>query len=133
MLEQVREITRDAVAGWWTDRALSLGAAIAFYAAFSLAPMLLMVIAVAGLVFGREAAQGAIVDELAGLFGREGARQLEAMISGAGDFGSGIVGTFIGLVTFLAIATGALVEIQNALNIIWKARQPETLGGSGAS
>ena len=62
--------------GWWNDRAMSLGASIAFFTVFSLAPMLLVAIAVAGLVFGREAAQGAIVAQLAGLTGGQTAAAL---------------------------------------------------------
>ncbi|MFC7397515.1 YihY/virulence factor BrkB family protein [Chelatococcus sp. GCM10030263] len=128
MWEQVRYLSRGTIAGWWEDRAMSLGAAIAFYAVFSLAPMLLMVIAIAGLAFGHDAAQGAIVRELGGLIGTEGAGLLQAMIADARNFGSGILGTIIGLVTFLLLATGALVEIQDALNIIWKAGRPSTVG-----
>jgi len=129
MFKAISDIVKDTIAGWWSDRAMSLGAAIAYYAAFSLAPMLLLVIAVAGLVFGREAAQGAVVGELGHLIGRDGARFVERMIANAGDIGSGIVGTLVGLATFLIIATGVLVEIQNALNMVWKAEQPSTLGG----
>ena len=74
---------RTALAGWWNDRAMSLGAAIAFFTVFSLAPMLLVAIAVAGLAFGREAAQGAIVDELGGLIGGQTGAALEGMIASA--------------------------------------------------
>ncbi|MDI6838753.1 YihY/virulence factor BrkB family protein [Ciceribacter thiooxidans] len=129
MFKFVSDIGKDAVAGWWSDRALSLGAAIAYYTAFSLAPMLLLVIAVAGLVFGRDAAQVAVVGELAKLIGHDGAALVERMIASASDIGSGIIGTLVGLGSFLVIATGALVEIQSALNIIWKAEQPSTMDG----
>lgn len=129
MWENIRRLARDTITGWWSDRAMSFGAAIAFYAVFSLAPMLLMIIAIAGLVFGREAAQGAIVGELSGLMGHEGASLLQAMIADAGEFGSGVVSTGIGLVTFLLLATGALVEIQDALNIIFKAGPAASAGG----
>lgn len=120
-------LVRTAAVGWWNDRAMSLGASIAFFTLFSLAPMLLAAIHVAGLVFGREAAQGAVVGEFGGLLGDGGAQALEAMLVGASDFGSGLVGTAIGLATFLVLATGAFVEIQDSLNLIWKA-QPAGMG-----
>ncbi|WP_230530172.1 YihY/virulence factor BrkB family protein [Microvirga roseola] len=107
---------------------MSLGAAIAFFTVFSLAPILLVAIAVAGLAFGQEAAQGAIVSELGGLLGERGATALEAMIASARNVGSGIVGTTVGIVTFLLLATGAIVELQDDLNIIWKVKAPASYG-----
>ena len=59
---------------WWNDRAMSMGAAISFYTVFSLAPMLLLVISVAGLVFGREASEGAVIEQMKGLIGEKGVR-----------------------------------------------------------
>ena len=82
-------LLKTALVGWWNDRAMSLGASIAFFTVFSLAPMLLVAIAVAGLVFGREAAQGAIVAQLAGLTGGQTAAALEGMIASASSFDSG--------------------------------------------
>lgn len=117
-----------AFRGWWGDRALSLGAAIAFYTVFSLAPMLLAIIAVAGLVFGREAAQGAIVAQIGGLIGVKEAEAIQAMIASASDFGSGVLGITIGIITFLLVATGAFVELQDDLNLIWKAKPSEASG-----
>jgi len=119
---------KTALAGWWNDRAMSLGAAIAFFTVFSLAPMLLVAIAVAGLAFGREAAQGAIVDELGGLVGGQTGAALEGMIASAGNFESGMVGLAVGVATFLFLATGAVIELQDNLNIIWKVKPPESYG-----
>jgi membrane protein len=117
-----------AALGWWNDRAMSLSAAIAFFTVFSLAPMLLTAIAVAGLVFGREAAQGAIVTELGGMVGQDAGQALETMIASASDVGSGILGTAIGLLTFVVLVTGAVIELQDDLNIIWKAPTPTSYG-----
>jgi membrane protein len=122
----VNQVT--ALADWWNDRAMSLGAAIAFFTVFSLAPMLLVAIGVAGLVFGREAAQGAIVEELGGLVGGQTSVALEAMIASAGQFESSVVGVTIGVGTFLFLATGAVIELQDDLNIIWKVKPPESYG-----
>lgn len=118
-----------AALGWWNDRGMSMGAAIAFYMTFSLAPMVLLVIAVAGLALGEEAARGAIVERIGSLIGAEGAAALERMIESAAETGSGVIGTIVGGVTFLILATGALVELQDSLNRIWRAQAPS--GASG--
>tara|TARA_R100000365_G_C2741484_1_gene70166 strand:- start:642 stop:1493 length:852 start_codon:yes stop_codon:yes gene_type:complete len=125
MIRLVPKLLKTALAGWWNDRALSLGAAISFYTLFSMAPALLIVVSVAGLIYGRDAAQGAIVNEIGGLIGTEPAAAIEAMIASASDFGSSVVGTIVGFTIFLFLATGALVELQDDLNIIWKAPPPQ--------
>jgi membrane protein len=124
---EFQRLLRVAAVGWWNDRAMSLGASISFFTVFSLAPMLLAAISVAGLAFGHEAAQGAVVGELGGLLGEEAAEALEAMIVSARDVGSGIIGTTVGVIVFLVLATGAFVEIQDSLNLIWKV--PPSSGG----
>ena len=121
-------LLKTALVGWWNDRAMSLGASIAFFTVFSLAPMLLVTIAIAGLVFGREAAQGAIVAQLAGLTGGQTAAALEGMIASASSFDSGMIGLLIGIATFVLLATGAIIELQDNLNIIWKAKPDQTFG-----
>ncbi len=128
MFSETGRLLKVAFAGWWADRAMSLGASIAFFTVFSLAPMLLAAIAVAGLAFGREAAQGAIVAELGGMIGTNEASFLETMIASAGNVGSGLIGTAVGTVTFLLLVTGAVVELQDDLNIIWKAKPPASYG-----
>jgi len=128
MFSETWRLLKVALAGWWNDRAMSLGAAIAFFTVFSLAPILLAAIAVAGLAFGREAAQGAVVAELGGMIGHNEASFLETMIASAGNVGSGILGTTIGILTFLLLITGAVVELQDDLNIIWKVKPPASYG-----
>jgi membrane protein len=128
MVRRTGSLLKAAAIGWWNDRAMSLGAAIAFFTIFSLAPMLLAAIAVAGLAFGREAAQGAVVAELGGVLGPDAAKAIEAMIASAANVGSGVIGTTVGLVTFLILVTGAVIELQDDLNLIWKV-PPK--GGSG--
>lgn len=117
-----------AARGWWADRALSLGAAIAFYTITSLAPMLLAVIAVAGLAYGEEAARGAIVAQIGGMIGAKEAAAIQEMIASASNFGSGVLGLAIGAATFVLVATAAFVELQDDLNIIWKAKPSEESG-----
>src|SRR5471032_2553327 len=96
-----RDLWHAAITGWLADRAPSMGAAMAYYMVFSLAPMLILVIAIAGLAFGRAAAQGAIVEQLGQLMGVEGAAALQAMIMSAGHKRAGIIATLVG--------TGALL------------------------
>jgi membrane protein len=128
MVDDVWRLMKVAGTAWWHDRAMSLGAAIAFFTVFSLAPILLAAIAVAGLAFGSEAAQGAVVGELSGLVGEQAGSAIEAMIASASDVGSGIVGTTVGIATFLFLATGAVVELQDDLNIIWHVQPPQSYG-----
>jgi membrane protein len=107
--------------GFFADEALTRGAAIAYYTMFSLAPLLIIVIAIAGLAFGRDAAEGAIVGQLSGLMGEQSAAVLQSMITSANDWAAGILATIIGVATLLLTATGTFAEIQSALNAIWKA------------
>src|SRR5262245_48921641 len=102
------------------DEAWSRGASIAYFTLFSMAPVLLVVIATAGLVFGPDAAEGAIVDELSGLMGQRTAEALQAMIRSASDRMSGQAATLIGLGTLLLATTGVFGEVQSALNAVWK-------------
>jgi membrane protein len=104
-----------------------MGAAIAYYAVFSLAPLLILVIAVAAIVFGREAAQGAIIAQFNSLMGREGAGALQAMIESASKSGSGIAAV-IGIGTLILAASGTFGEIQASLNVIWNAKSPKEEG-----
>jgi len=101
-----------------------MGAAIAYYAIFSLAPVLLMVIAIGGLVFGGDAARNAVLDQFGGLIGTSGAEAVDKILASASNIGSGVIGTIIGLVAFLVTATGAFAELQSDLNVIWKAPSP---------
>jgi membrane protein len=114
-------LLRDSVVEFFNDNALSRGAALAYYTAFALAPVLLIAIAVAGLVFGRDAAQGAVVQELSGVMGEESAAALQTLLKGAFHHpGSGWLATVLGGVTLLITATGVFVELQSSLNAIWK-------------
>ena len=104
------------------DDALSKGAAIAFYTILSLGPVLLICIAIAGLVFGQEAAQGAMVGQLQGMMGEDAAKAIQTMIASASNKQSGIWATVIGFGTLLITASGVFGEMQSALNAIWKAQ-----------
>jgi membrane protein len=114
-------LIKDTVFGFMEDEALSRGAAIAFYTVTSLAPVLLIVVSIAGLAFGQEAAQGAILNQLTGLMGQQAADVLQSALASASEKSSGILATVIGVVTLLATASGVFGEMQAALNRIWKA------------
>lgn len=118
-------LLKQTAVSWWEDRCLSMGAAIAFYAIFSLAPVLLIVIAIGGLVFGGDVAQTAVLAQFGGLIGPAGADAVAKILASAGHFGSGLLGTAIGIGTFLVTASGAFGELQADLNAIWRAPPPK--------
>jgi membrane protein len=111
-----------ATRGFLANDALSRGAAIAFYAATSLAPVLLIVVAVAGLVFGQDAARGAINEELGQLLGPNGGDFIKSMLERSSDPGSGTIATILGLATVLITASGVFGEMHTALNATFKAK-----------
>ncbi|HVQ48163.1 MAG TPA: YihY/virulence factor BrkB family protein [Gemmatimonadales bacterium] len=107
------------MAGWWNDNVPRLGASLAYYTLFALAPILIVAISIGGLVFGPEAVRGEIVGQIQGLIGREGAEAVQSMLEGASRPGSSIAATVVGIITFFLGATGAFLELQTALNSIW--------------
>jgi membrane protein len=113
---------------WNQDNAARLAAALAYYTVFSLAPLLIIAIAIAGLALGQEAAQGRIVAQLRGLLGQQGAELVQGMIESANKPSVGLLATVIGLITLLFGATGVFGELQSALNTIWNI-QPKPQNG----
>jgi membrane protein len=105
---------------WGNDKGGRLGAALSYYTVFSIAPLLLLVISIAGLVFGKEAAQGTIFTQLSGLLGADAARLIETAVAKANHPKGGFIGAGAGLVMLLVGATGVVVELQDALNTVWK-------------
>jgi membrane protein len=112
---------KESVQAWIDDYAPSMGAALAYYTLFSLAPVLLIVIAVAGLVFGVEAARGEIVGQLQGLIGKEGATAVQGLLKSASHTGTSVIASVISLVTLLVGATTVFSELQSDLDRIWRA------------
>ena len=113
-------LLKDSCSAWVDDNAPSMGAALAFYTVFSLAPVLIVAISVAGLAFGQKAAEGEFSRQLQGLVGETGARAIQAVLQSADRPALGIIASAIGLGTLLVGASGAFVELQDALNKIWK-------------
>ena len=112
-------LVRDSVAGWIEHNASRTGAALAFYTVFSLAPILLLSIAIAGLFFGESSARGEIFQQIQGLIGPTGAKAVESVLQNASRSGSGPLSTVFSVLTVLIGATTALVELKAGLDKIW--------------
>lgn len=115
-------VLKAAFAGWWNDNVPRMGAALAYYTLIALAPILIVAIAVGGIVFGPEAVRGEIVGQIESLVGRDGALAVQAMLEGAAKSSSSIPATIIGVITFFVGATGAFLELQTALDSIWRVK-----------
>lgn len=122
-------LLKDTFTAWRDDYAPSMGAALAYYTVFSVAPLLLIVIAVAGLAYGDEAARGAVVAQIGGLVGEEGAHAIEEMLVSLSSPAKGSLTAVLSTVTLLVGATTVFAELQDALDRIW--RVPERKKPSG--
>ena len=111
-----------ALKAWWDDDALRLGAALAYYTLFAIAPVLLVATGIASLVFRADAVRGEIANQLDHLVGREGAHAVQSLLDGASQQRVGIIATTIGAVAFIVAATGAFLELQAALNTVWRVK-----------
>ena len=110
----------EAALAWYEDNAPSMGAAIAFYTVFSIAPLVIIATAISGIFFSAEAAQGQIFDQLRELVGRDGAAALQAIVKSANRPMEGVVATITSLAIMIVGATGVFAELQNAMDRIWK-------------
>jgi membrane protein len=119
-MKDIWGLVKAAGSEWVEDKAPRMGAALAYYTIFSLAPLLVIAVAVAGMVFGEDAARGQIVDEIGGLVGREGGRLIQLMIVKASQEGGGVLATVVGAVVLFVGAMGVFGELQASLNTIWE-------------
>jgi membrane protein len=122
-------VIKAAFASWLDDYAPSMGAALAYYTMFSIAPLLLIVISVAGLVFGEEAARGEIFGEMQGLMGKEGALAVQGLLESVSQPAESAAATVLGVILLLIGATTVFAELQNDLDRIWRA--PQRVDSSG--
>jgi membrane protein len=119
-LTAILMLLKETAFEWYADRGSRLGAALAFYTLFSLAPLLMISIAITALVFGREIAYTQLLQQIEAFIGLEGARVIQSTIENTSRPSSGILATLIGLATMLFGATIVFNELQDALNVIWK-------------
>ncbi len=120
-IDRLWMLIKQSVASWIDDYASSMGAALAYYTLFSIAPLLLIVISIAGFFYGEDAARGAIFDQLSGLIGNEGAAAVQGLLKSVNEPTTSVFATIVGLVTLLVGATAVFGELQDALNRIWRA------------
>src|SRR5688572_4253917 len=118
-IKQGWSLLKKAISAWSNDYAPSMGAAISYYTLFSIAPLLLIVIAIAGFFFGDEAVRGEITAGLSGLMGEEGGKAIEGMVAAASEPKEGIIATVVGVVVLIIGATTVFGELQNSLDRIW--------------
>ncbi|HLJ75130.1 MAG TPA: YihY/virulence factor BrkB family protein [Casimicrobiaceae bacterium] len=124
-------LARQSVSQWSEDFAPSMGAALAYYTIFSIAPLLVIAIAVAGFFFGNEAARGEIFGQLRGLLGERGADTIQAAVASAGQTGHGTFAAIVGIVALLLGATTVFGELQSDLDRIWDSPKPAHSGIRG--
>jgi membrane protein len=121
-LKEIPGLVVTAAKGWSSDNVPRLGASLAYYTLFSIAPVLIIAIAIAGYFFGAEAVRGEIVGQVQGAVGTDGAHALQALLEGASQRSSGIVALVVGTITFVLAATGVFLELQYALNTIFRVK-----------
>jgi membrane protein len=121
--KEVLSITGETCSQFVDDKGFKMAASLSYYTVFSLAPILIIIIAIAGLVYGEEAARGQIVGQMQGLIGKDGATFIELMIKGASSQSTGIIAAIVGIVVLLFGSLGVFLELQESLNIIWGIEQ----------
>lgn len=119
-LHFIWELLKDSGNNWLEDKAMRMGAALAYYTAFSIAPLLIIAIGIASLAFGRSAAEQQIVGQISGIVGQSAAEAIQGMLQHAWDTTGGVWATVVGIIVLLIGSTGVFVELEDSLNTIWK-------------
>jgi membrane protein len=127
-MKRTFDLFKQAFTEFGEDKAQRLGAALAYYTIFSLAPLLLIAIAIAGIVFGRDAAQGEIFGQLRGVLGPQAANAVQEMVKSAAKPKTGTMATVVGIVTLLFGAAGVFGQLKDALNTIWNVEPTKKSG-----
>lgn len=117
-----------AASDWSAHKSAKAGAAIAYYSIFSLGPLIVVVISIAALIFGREDVQREVTQAIGGLLGDKGAESVNTMLSAAGKPSEGVFASIIGTVTLIFAALGLVVQLKEALNVVWEVK-PKAGGG----
>jgi membrane protein len=117
---QTTTLLKKALRGFFDDNAMRLAASLAFYTVWSIGPLFLIVVSIAGLFYGRESAQGYIVGGLGELVGPQGAHEIDAIIAHAWSSGHSLTANVVGIVTLVVAASGVTAELQSSLNQVWE-------------
>jgi membrane protein len=121
-------VAKEAAENWSTHKDARQGAALAYYSVFSIGPIIVIAVAVAGFFFGQEAVSGQVAASLKDMLGDSGAQAIQAMLKEAGRPREGLIATLVGLATLLFAAIGVVVQLKDALNTVWEVKEHE---GSG--
>jgi len=131
-LKEILPLSKVAIQNWQNDKAPRMGAALAYYIALSLAPTVLIVLAIVGFTFGTQSAERRLVSQIQGLVGYEGAKPIQAMIEGARPSSRGLAATTLGLITVFFAATAVVSELTDAMNTIWRVPEATTSSTAGS-
>ena len=121
-------VIKTAANDWVRHHDARLGAALAYYSVFSLGPLLLIVVSIAGVFFGADAVREGLTGQFRSLLGPTGSQAVEAMLKGASSPTSGKIAGAVGVVLLLVAALGVVVQLKDALNAIWETKEPESAG-----
>jgi Virulence factor BrkB len=121
-------VAKEAVANWSSHKDARQGAALAYYSVFSLGPIILIAIAVAGLFFGQDAVTAQVMSSLKGMLGDTGAKAVEAMLASASRPAAGALATVLGIGALLFAAIGVVVQLKDALNVVWEVEESKESG-----
>lgn len=121
-------LVKSSATSWMAHKDARLGAALAYYSIFSLGPLTIIAMAVAGLFFGRDAVQAQVAESMKGLLGDSGAQAVQTMLAGASKPSEGIMATLISLGTLVFAAVGVVVQLKDALNTVWEVEEPKEGG-----
>lgn len=124
----IQSILADSFEEWSKHNAPRLGAALGFYTLLCMAPLLLVLVSVVGLVFGHQAAEAGIVQQVESLVGAQGAKAVQSLLEGSQNTAHGIIATAFGVLTLFFGASGVLIELRDALNTIWDVPTPDLSG-----
>ncbi len=121
-IKDLWKLSKQTISDWIDDKAPTLAASLAYYTIFSIAPLLIIAVAVAGFAFGEDAVRGDVYRELRGLLGSNGAKVIEDMMVSASKPGAGRVATVVGIAVLIFGASGVFAQLQETMNVIWKVK-----------
>lgn len=121
-------VAKEAATSWSNHKDARQGAALAYYSVFSLGPIIVIAIAIAGLFFGHDAVTSQVIASLKGMLGETGAKAIESMLAGASRPAEGALAAILGIGTLLFAAIGVVVQLKDALNVVWEVEESKVSG-----